>query len=353
VKISLSLIIALVAAPCFAALQGEEVLIPAMPDESLIDQDGKSVSLKELIGNRPAILNFIFTRCTTICSPLSATMSAVQKEVNQSKTEKPLLVSVSLDPEYDTPERLKAFGEKFHRQEGWSLLTGSKQSIDAVLQALGGAVARKEAHSPQWLVGDASTGRWKKVVGIGIKPTELLATVASIRSNSKADAVSAQEAAERYFTNSELVDQDGRSVQFYRDLIAGKTVIINFAFTSCKGACSPITANLAKVQKRLGAKLEREIRIITISVDPAMDTPAALKKFATRFGQKPGWYFLTGNPENVNLVLKKLGGLTKTPDEHPTTLFIGDARTGVWTKTFASDKPETIAYAAEHVGDPK
>ncbi len=352
-KLLFGLLLFVLATPALASLQGEEVLIPALPDETLVDQDGHDVQLRTLLGNRPAVLNFIFTRCTTICTPVSATMAALQKEVTQNSTIKPVMVSITLDPEYDTPERLRAFGEKFHRQAGWSLLTGSKEQVEKVLNALGGAVSRKEAHSPQWLVGDGAKGRWKRVVGLGIRSSDLLATIKTLGENAATNTISQQEAAARYFTNTELIDQDGRHLQFYRDLIAGKTVIINFAFTSCKGACSPITANLAKVQKLLGDKLERDIRLVTISVDPRIDSPEALKKYAARFGQKPGWYFLTGSEDNVKSVLKKLGGLTKTPDEHPTTVFIGDARLGIWTKTFGSDKPETIANAAEHIGSEK
>jgi protein SCO1 len=349
-KLLIGLFLCVGAGPALASIQGEEVLIPALPEESLVDQDGNTVQLRALIGNRPAVLNFIFTRCTTICTPLSATMAALQKETAQGQAIKPLMVSISLDPEYDTPQRLKAFGEKFHRQAGWSLLTGSKEQVDKVLSALGGAVSRKEAHSPEWLVGDGAKGRWKRLVGLGIRSTDLLATIRALGETEMSNVISQQEAAARYFTNTELIDQDGRHLQFYRDLIAGKTVIINFAFTSCKGACSPITANLAKVQKLLGDKLERDIRLVTISVDPRIDSPETLKKYAAKFGQKPGWYFLTGTEDNVKSVLKKLGGLTKTPDEHPTTVFIGDARLGIWTKTFGSDRPETIADAAEHIG---
>ena len=96
------------------------------------------------------------------------------------------------------------------------------------------------------------------------------------------------EAARRYFTDLEVVDQEGKVHRFYSDLMQGKTVLINFAFASCRTACSPITANLAKVQRLLGARVCQDVVMLTLTVDPARDTPEQLKRFATRFKVQPG-----------------------------------------------------------------
>jgi len=164
---------------------------------------------------------------------------------------------------------------------------------------------------------------------------------------------SADEAAARYFTDTELVDQDGKPHHFYRDLLRGKTVLINFAFTSCKGVCPPMTANLARTQKLLGRRVGSEITMITISVDPANDSPAVLKRFADKHHAGPGWYFLTGAPADVKTVLGRVGGLVKKPEEHSTLLLIGDLRTGTWVKAPAMARPEDIVYAVDHLNDPR
>lgn len=158
-------------------------------------------------------------------------------------------------------------------------------------------------------------------------------------------------AAEKYFTNTELIDQHGRAHRFYDGLLRGRKVIINFAFTSCKGACPTMAANLARVQALLGKRVGKEIGILTITVDPENDTPRVLKEFAARFNAGEGWRFLTGTPENVAKVLGRLGGLTKRPDEHPSTLLIGDTTTGMWVKTVATERPETIVKLVEHIND--
>jgi len=160
-----------------------------------------------------------------------------------------------------------------------------------------------------------------------------------------------EDAAAKYFTNTEVVDQDGKPRRFYDDLLRGKKVLVNFAFTSCKGACPTMTANLVKVQKLLGARVGKEIHMITVSVDPENDTPAALKQYTAQRGVGAGWYFLTGAPENVNTVLGRLGSLVSKPDDHATTLLVGNLATGHWLKTQATARPEDIVYVVNHLDD--
>jgi protein SCO1 len=158
-------------------------------------------------------------------------------------------------------------------------------------------------------------------------------------------------AGEKYFTNTELVDQEGRPRRFYADLLRDRKVLINFAFTSCKGACPTMTANLARVQELLRSRKER-VTILTITVDPVNDTPAALKQYAAKFKAGPGWHFLTGAPDSIALVLKRLGGQVRKPEEHTMTLLLGDTSSGVWLKTLATERPETIVNLIEHINDP-
>ncbi|HTN87066.1 MAG TPA: SCO family protein, partial [Sorangium sp.] len=134
----------------------------------------------------------------------------------------------------------------------------------------------------------------------------------------------AADAAAAYFTDTELIDQDGRPRRFYTDLLRGRKVLIHFVFTSCKGACPTMTANLARVQALLGKRAGKEIAILTITVDPVNDTPKVLKQFAAKFNAGEGWRFLTGTPQNVETVLGRLGGLTQKPEEHTSTLLVGD-----------------------------
>jgi len=125
--------------------------------------------------------------------------------------------------------------------------------------------------------------------------------------------------AHKYFTDVVLVTQNGEKKRFYSDLLQGKVVIINSFFGTCKGSCLPMNRNLEKVQEALGDHIGKDVHIISISVDPTVDTPASLKEYAAALHAKPGWYFVTGDPENVGLALKKLGQFVADNRTTPTS----------------------------------
>lgn len=161
------------------------------------------------------------------------------------------------------------------------------------------------------------------------------------------------EAAAAYFPNTVLLTQDNKPVRFFDDLLRGKTVMINFMFTTCTGACPVMTANLVKVQEYLGDRVGKDINMISISVDPTVDTPGALKKYATNFKARAGWYFLTGSKADVDLVLRKVGGFVENKNEHLNLLIVGNVETGEWLKVFAMAKPAEIVDSVLKVAGPK
>lgn len=168
-----------------------------------------------------------------------------------------------------------------------------------------------------------------------------------------ATANGTENAAAKYFTDIELVNQNGEKMRFYSDLLQGKTVIIDSFFATCQGSCLPMTRNLEKVQEALGDRLGKDARIISISVDPTVDTPAELKSFSKKFHARPGWYFLTGSKENVEFVLKKLGQFVEDKNDHYNIFIIGNERTGLWKKAFGLAKAEEIVKVVDSVIDDK
>ncbi|HYO58127.1 SCO family protein [Archangium sp.] len=352
----LSRVLALLLLIAPAIAPAEEALRVQVPDVPLVDQHGRQVRLwSDLVRGQTVAINFIFTRCKTICSPMTATLARVQKELGADSPVR--FISITLDVANDTPERLARFAQPFSPSSRWSFLTGEPDKVKEALVALGGYTPDKEAHRPLVLVGNATADKWLRVDGLG-SASSVLEAIRQVRAASapppELDAASAQDAsAARYFTNTELVDQHGKTHRFYEDLIRGRKVLINFAFTACKGVCSPMTKHLAEVQRKLGGRVGKDITLITLSVDPANDTPESLARFAKKFGVGPGWYFLTGSRENVSLVLKKLGGYTDDPNAHSSTLLIGDAATGMWVKAPAMSFADNIVYAVEHLNDPR
>ncbi|HYO14318.1 MAG TPA: SCO family protein [Thermoanaerobaculia bacterium] len=148
--------------------------------------------------------------------------------------------------------------------------------------------------------------------------------------------------AQKYFGDVRLVNQDGKEMRFYSDLIKDKVVVIDVMFTSCTGVCPVMSSTFAKIQNRLGDRLGKDVHLISISVDPVNDTPAKLKEYAARFEAKPGWYFLTGPKENVDAALRKLGQYVENREAHQNLFLIGNDRTGLWKKALGLAKPEEI-----------
>jgi protein SCO1/2 len=131
---------------------------------------------------------------------------------------------------------------------------------------------------------------------------------------SKPDGVSSREKIRaRYFPNVVLTSHEGKKFRFYDDLIKDKIVMINMMYADCEAVCTGITANLAKVQKALGKRIGRDIFIYSITLKPEKDTPKTLKEYARMHGAKAGWFFLTGNPVDIELLRRKLGFTNPDP----------------------------------------
>jgi protein SCO1/2 len=149
-----------------------------------------------------------------------------------------------------------------------------------------------------------------------------------------------------YFPNITLITQDGKPVKFYDDLIKGKIVAIDLIYTQCKDSCPLETARLRQVQKMLGDRVGKDIFFYSISIDPEHDTPEALRDYAEMYNAGPGWTFLTGKKQDIELLGKKLGlynGPTKSRDGHTPALLIGNEATGQWMKNSATDNPRFLA----------
>ncbi len=153
------------------------------------------------------------------------------------------------------------------------------------------------------------------------------------------------------FPNVLLTNQDGVQRRFYDDMVKGKLVLINFIYTSCTAMCPMETARVLQVQRLLGERVGKDVFLYSISIDPARDTPAVLKTYAQQFGAGPGWEFLTGSAEDVNLLMNRLGlytadlkQVTATQrGDHPTSLIMGNDHTNRWVKRSVMDDAEVLA----------
>lgn len=147
----------------------------------------------------------------------------------------------------------------------------------------------------------------------------------------------------------ELVDQNGNPVRFYSDLVQGKLVLMNAIYTTCSGTCPMQTSIFAGVQRRLEKRGADHVQMISISLDPAHDTPERMKKFAETYGAKEGWAFLTGEPSRVRRVLEAMDLYTANPEEHTPIASVGNERSGVWMKVINLTSPDELVDKLEYV----
>lgn len=152
-----------------------------------------------------------------------------------------------------------------------------------------------------------------------------------------------EDRAREYFTNLELVNQDGETVQFFDDVLKDKVVVISFIFTNCEGACPLITHKLTQVRDRMDGYMGKPLYFVSMSIDPERDTPAALKEFARKHdAYHPGWTFLTGTPENIEAITTKLGQYTGEVETHSTLMLAGNVNEAHWMKIPPQDQPPAI-----------
>lgn len=137
-----------------------------VPDVTLVNQDGDKVRLKTLLEtDSPVVIDFIYGTCTTICPVLSAGFLNLQKKLGK-EGRKVTLISITIDPENDTPKVMKDYLQNFRAQEGWDFLTGSRSDIDQVMRAFDAYIPDKMSHYPINLIRNPKDGSWVRLFGI-------------------------------------------------------------------------------------------------------------------------------------------------------------------------------------------
>ena len=156
----------------------------------------------------------------------------------------------------------------------------------------------------------------------------------------------------RYFPNVPLVTHEGKRVRFYDDLLKGKIVVLNLMYADCTSSCPMITANLLKAQKVLRERTSHPVFFYSLTIKPSEDTPAKLKEYAAmhHVGADANWTFLTGRPDDLELLRRKLGYADANPEKdrrdkalHSGMLRYGNEPLSQWSSIQGSADPEWIA----------
>jgi len=144
----------------------------------------------------------------------------------------------------------------------------------------------------------------------------------------------------------EVVNQDGEHVRFNSQVVEGRIAIVTGFFTNCSSMCPITQEKLAQVAKLLGARLGKDVVIVSVSVDPENDTPARMKEWAEKFHTGAGWTLLSGNRTDVDTLMKALGLFVELRQRHQSALMIGSAATG-WVRISSWTSSEKLARLAE------
>lgn len=312
----------------------------------LINQDGKKVKFYEdLVEGKVVAINFIFTSCPAIGPVLGASFAKLQNLLGERLGTGVNLISISVDPVNDTPERLKAWGAQFGATNpGWNFLTGEKDKIDR-LRKLFKVFTPLIEGSPIILLVDSRKDRIDRISGFASTPAQIskkILAMGEANPGKGADKEPAQASpSQKYFPDLPLVDQDGKERKFYTDLIKGKVVVINSFFSTCESHCPTMMGKLQKIQEAAGDRMGKDVHIISITVDPFTDTPKVLKAYSKAYNAKPGWFMMTGDKETVKSALNRLGFNTEAKELHSNIFIIGNEPTGRWQKV-SGNRPDEI-----------
>lgn len=135
-------------------------------DVELTDQHGRPVRLKdEVVGDKIVVMGFIYTSCTTVCPVVSAIMQKVQAQLGEMVGSEVQLVSISVDPLRDTPQRLREYASQYQAGPGWTWLTGPVPAVSDTLKGLGTWSADFTTHPPVIMVGDGRSQQWTRFYG--------------------------------------------------------------------------------------------------------------------------------------------------------------------------------------------
>ena len=164
---------------------------------------------------------------------------------------------------------------------------------------------------------------------------------------------------QRYFPNLVLTSHEGRKLKFYDDMVKDKIVIFNMFYAKCEGICSPITRNLVRLQQVLGDRVGKDIFMYSFSLKPKEDNVMALKHYAEMHKVKPGWLFLTGSPDDMETLRRKLGFVDPDPQvdkdisNHIGVIKYGNEPFERWGGCPGMSPPEWIAETLSWVDFPK
>jgi protein SCO1/2 len=146
-----------------------------------------------------------------------------------------------------------------------------------------------------------------------------------------------------------LLDQDGKKIKLYTDLLKNKITVMNFIFTNCKVVCDAQGKRFSQLQAKLVSRMESDVNLISLTKDIENDTPEILKKWGSKYNRKTGWTILTGNKSEMDKTFIAFTGGPPAVIEHTPVILVGNADKNKWIRASGLEPVEEIEKMIERV----
>ena len=306
--------------------------LPSIDRFKLTDQNGDEFDSAKLAG-KPYAVSFFFATCPSICRDLNAQVQRLNKQLKNTDI---TFVSVSVDPENDTPEILHRYAQDFGATtDRWAFVTGQMYKVKQLGEQQFRVVIDKEYHNDNILLVD-KWGRYRDrfkwddpydmkrfltVVKEVSEETKVPLNESFATRNAMAGHTPADLNTVPFIREFRLTESDGET--FYSRDMTGKVWIANFFFTSCPTICQEQADYLQGLQTRLG---DNPTTIVSITTDPVNDRPEVLAKYAAdHSADSDRWIFCTGESALIPRIgAEFFGAAAKSDDHHSSELFVVD-----------------------------
>ncbi|MFI4874162.1 MAG: SCO family protein [Blastopirellula sp. JB062] len=285
----------------------------------LIDSSGEPFNSDELKGE-VWVGSFFFTACPSICRLLNQQVAALAEEFEEDGVR---FVSITCDPANDTPEVLTKYAKMFEADpQQWTFLTGDVATIQEISEKQFRVGFAKQTHSERMLIVD----RNGKLRGsfLATQTSDFQAARKLIKELLAEESKPAAETAEKKpvepMSSFTLTERSGKP--FDSKSLKGDYWIASFFFSSCPSTCTLLNLENARLQAEYA---DRGLKIVSITCDPANDTPNVLTGYAERFEAKPGdWFFCTGDLPHIERIGAEFFDAIVKPQTHSEQLYLVD-----------------------------
>jgi len=314
----------------------------AIPPFELMSAQEETFDTASLEGN-VWIASFFFTACPSICKMQNQQIAILQEEFADDGVK---FVSITCDPDNDTPAVLRQYAESFQAQPGvWTFLTGDMEKLKQITEESFQVAFETQTHSDRLMVIDKEgklRGAYQATDDTDFRRTkkllkELVAEPYEPPAEEEKEVAAKEDERQQAMESFQLTDSLDQP--FESKSLEGDVWLGSFFYTSCPGSC--IMQNMEKARLRNEFK-ERGLKLVSITCDPENDTPAALAGYAERFEADPNnWYFCTGEFDKIQKIGNEFFDIKVEPQYHSERIFLVD-RGGKVIDSFRSSQKDEM-----------